>query len=61
VKPPPRNTPEHTAPGRAAMLRNAAVRALDDPIALARAARIVRAALERGRLTPDDIQPPDAA
>jgi hypothetical protein len=32
-------------------LRQSAVRALDDPIALNKAARIVRAALERGKLT----------
>lgn len=37
--------------------RNAAIRALDDPRALARAARIVREALERQRLTLDDIRP----
>jgi hypothetical protein len=62
AKTPAEPTPaELTAPAREAMLHNAAVRALDDPIALARAARIVRAAIERGRLTPDDITPPDAA
>lgn len=41
-------------------LRRAAVRALDDPVALARAARIVRVALSRnvltlGELTDDEI------
>lgn len=45
-----------TAPARRAQLRNAALRATDDPAQLARAARIVRAALERGKLTPDDLQ-----
>ncbi|WP_432886785.1 hypothetical protein ACQPYH_04160 [Kribbella sp. CA-245084] len=44
-----------TAPARNAALRNAALRATDDPVRLARAARIVRAALERGRLTTDDL------
>lgn len=37
-------------------MTKAAVRAVDDPVTLARAARIVRAALERGRLTPNDLQ-----
>jgi hypothetical protein len=46
----------NTAPARAAQLRNAAVRAVDDPVTLARAARIVRAALERGALTATDLQ-----
>jgi hypothetical protein len=32
-----------------------AERAVDNPIKLARAARIVRAALERGRLTVEDL------
>ena len=36
-------------------LRRAAVRALDNPVALERAARIVRVALERKRLTLDDL------
>ena len=35
--------------------RRSALRAIDDPAQLAKAARIVRAALERGRLTPDDL------
>jgi hypothetical protein len=38
--------------------RRAAVRALDDPAQLARAARIVRAALERGQLVPADLDGP---
>jgi hypothetical protein len=37
-------------------MRRSAHRAVDDPAQLARAARIVRAALERGRLTPDDLR-----
>lgn len=45
-----------TRPARQAKLRNAAHRAVDDPATLARAARIVRAALERGALTPTDLQ-----
>jgi len=44
-----------TAPARNAALRNAALRATDDPATLARAARIVRAALERGRLSAADL------
>jgi hypothetical protein len=48
-----------TAPARAAMLANAADRAVDDPAKLARAARIVRAALARRKLTLDDLTPPD--
>ena len=47
-----------TASARALHLRRAAIRALDDPIALDRAARIVRAALERGRLTRADLEGP---
>lgn len=35
--------------------RRAAIRAIDDPATLARAARIVRAAIERGRLTAADL------
>lgn len=44
-----------TAPARAAHQRNAAIRALDDPRQLGRAARIVRAALERRMLTLDEL------
>ena len=40
---------------QAAVLRNAAERAVDDPATLARAARIVRAALARRVLTPEDL------
>lgn len=47
-----------TAAARAEHLRIAAVRAVDDPIVLARAARIVRAALERGKLTKADLDGP---
>lgn len=39
----------------AAHKRKAAERAVDDPAALARAARIVRVALERNRLTLADL------
>lgn len=53
-----------TAPDRqrtaAAAERNkqlAAERALDDPAKLERAARLIRLALERGRLAPADILP----
>jgi hypothetical protein len=37
-------------------MRRSALRLVDDPAELAKAARIIRAALERGRLTPDDLQ-----
>ena len=47
------------AKARAVQQRNAAVRALDDPVSLARAARIVREALARRRLTISDIDPDD--
>ena len=39
-------------------LRKSADRAVDDPATLARAARIVRAALARQVLTPEDLQGP---
>jgi hypothetical protein len=55
--------PIHKA--RAEMERRSAARAVDDPRQLARAARIVRAALARKRLSPADVLPdeadPDAA
>lgn len=44
-----------TAAARAAHLNQAAQRAIDDPVKLARAARIVRAAIERRRLRLADI------
>lgn len=55
-----------TAPARAAHELRAAERAVDDPVKLARAARIVRAALARRVLTVEDLTPaagggPDAA
>lgn len=54
-----------TAKARAAHLQRAANRAVDDDVQLARAARIVRAALARRVLTVDDLAPtaggPDAA
>jgi hypothetical protein len=49
--------PPSTAPATAARLRNQANRAVDDPAKLARAARIVRAALERQKLTIADLTP----
>lgn len=51
------------ARARAIHEENAAVRAIDDPVKLARAARIIRVALERQRLTLDDLKSggPDAA
>lgn len=57
-------TPEDLAKARAVQQRNAAIRAIDDPVKLARAARIVRVALERQRLSMDDLREaggPDAA
>jgi hypothetical protein len=54
-----------TAAARAEHARRAANRAVDDPVKLARAARIVRAALARQVLTEDDLRgdvvPQDAA
>ena len=43
---------------RDARRRNAALRATDDPVVLAKAARIVRAAIERGRLSKGDLDGP---
>lgn len=45
------------ANARAVQMRNAAIRSLDDPVRLARAARIVREALARNVLTLSDIDP----
>jgi len=39
----------------------AADRAIDDPVKLARAARIVRTALARKRMTVDELLPPSEA
>lgn len=50
---------QDTAPARAEHERRAAERAVDDPAKLARAARIVRAALARQRLTLADLTGPD--
>lgn len=47
-----------TAAARAALMRGAAERAVDDPLALQRAARIVRAALARQALTEADLHGP---
>ena len=54
------SSPRRTAAaarGREIHSRKSAIRALDDPVALARAARIVRVALERQRLTLADLEP----
>jgi hypothetical protein len=48
-----------TAAATAARLHNQAVRAIDDPAKLARAARIVRVALARKKLTVDELLPAD--
>jgi hypothetical protein len=42
----------------AAHMQNSALRAVDDPAQLAKAARIVRAALARRVLTPADLRGP---
>lgn len=52
-----RRAPGFTAAATAAHMERAVERALDDPAKLARAARIVRAALARKRLTVEDISP----
>ena len=46
----------NTAAATAAVQLQAAERAIDDPAKLARAARIVRLAIERRRLTLEDLQ-----
>lgn len=54
----------NTTAATEAVQQYAAERAIDDPAKLARAARIVRLALERRKLTEDDIRPasgPEAA
>jgi hypothetical protein len=48
--------PDPAAKARAEHERRAAVRALDDPAKLARAARIVRAAIARQVLTEADLR-----
>jgi len=48
----------NTRPALNAYLTNTAMRAVDDPVALAKAARIVRAALERGKLSKADLDGP---
>lgn len=57
---PSTETPEalaaRLAKARKTQMTNAAVRAVDDPAQLARAARIVRAALARQVLLPADLQ-----
>jgi hypothetical protein len=50
---------DRTAAATATVQRHAAERAIDDPAKLARAARIVRLALERQRLTLDELLPTD--
>lgn len=64
----PSRTPAQQAAMEKARLKHldlAARRAIDDPVQLARAARIIRAAIERRRLTLEDVQPtsepPEAA
>lgn len=51
------NPESRTAKARAIRLTQVAHRAVDDPATLARAARIVRAALARQRLTLDELTP----
>jgi len=47
-----------TANAIEAVKRYAAERAVDDPVKLAKAARIVRTALARQRITLDELLPP---
>lgn len=49
--------PVRTAAATEAVQQYAAERAVDDPVKLARAARIVRAALARRKLSVDDLTP----
>lgn len=49
--------PDHAAKGRAVHQALSAHRAVDDPVKLGRAARIVRAALARRKLTLDELTP----
>ena len=49
---------QRTEKARNEHLRRAAIRAIDDPVELARAARIIRAALDLRALTPADLQGP---
>jgi hypothetical protein len=51
------NPDSPTAKARAVRLTQTAHRAVDDPLELARAARIVRAALARKRLTLAELTP----
>lgn len=51
------NPESPTAKARAVRLTQTAHRAVDDPVQLARAVRIVRAALARERLTLGDLRP----
>lgn len=48
--------PSRTAAATAAVQQHAAERAIDDPAKLAKAARVVRLALERQRLSLDDLR-----
>jgi hypothetical protein len=52
------STSQSMALARDARRRNAALRATDDPVVLAKAARIVRAAIERGKLSKSDLDGP---
>jgi hypothetical protein len=52
-----RNPDSPTGKARAVRLTQTAHRAVDDPLELARAARIVRAALARRRLTLAELTP----
>lgn len=52
------SSPDRGAKARAVYQRQSAERALDNPVAFQRAVRIVRAALDLGRLTLDDLTIP---
>lgn len=58
---PARSQRVNTRPATEAHQHHAALRALDDPAKLDRAARIVRLALARRRLAPADLGIDDAA
>lgn len=46
------------ASGRRHIMERTAMRAVDDPAKLAKAARIIRAGIARGKITPADLEQP---
>jgi hypothetical protein len=53
----PSPAPGRTAKATETHMRNAAIRAVDDPVKLAWAARVITTALERGRINLADLTP----